>query len=439
MRITKIDKAQTFSSAINTIAADKSISHRCAIFSLLCDGVCEVENYLLGEDTLHTLKIAFQLGLEVEHISSTCMRFIPPKDGIVEPSDVLDCGNAGTGMRLYAGLLAGVQGYFVLSGDMYLNKRPMKRIIEPLTNIGAKIYGRCHNSLAPLSIIGRELQGFSYVSNIASAQVKSAMILAGLYSNTHNTFSEPLLSRDHTERMLGGMGVEFRTHHDSNGIHISFDPLPKGKKLHAFKMRIPADPSSAFYFALAACIVPDSHVVLENVLLNPTRIEAFEILKKMGAKISYTRKDSQYEDIGDIEVRYAPLSAIEVAHNIAWLIDEIPALSIAFACAKGKSIVRNAKELRVKESDRITTTIEGLRAMGIECEEFEDGFSVQGGELKRASVDSQGDHRIAMSFAIAGLVCGVEIRDSACIDVSFPNFLEILLQFTRVESTQTHS
>ncbi|HIV49606.1 3-phosphoshikimate 1-carboxyvinyltransferase [uncultured Helicobacter sp.] len=434
MRNTKIARAQKFSGVIANIAADKSISHRCAIFALLCDGVCEVENYLLGEDTLHTLAIARQLGLEVEQKSPKLMCFIPPKNGILEPSDVLDCGNAGTGMRLYAGLLAGVRGHFVLSGDKYLNKRPMKRVIEPLTSIGARIYGRCENSLAPLSIIGGELQPFTYTSAIASAQVKSAMILAGLYSNGRNSFSEPLLSRDHTERMLEGMGVEFDRWNDAQGAHLRFMPLAREQKLKAFKIHIPADPSSAFYFALAACIIPQSHIVLENVLLNPTRIEAFEILKKMGAKVSYTLKSSQYEDIGDIEVRYAPLRALEVAENIAWLIDEIPALAIAFACAEGKSFVRNAKELRVKESDRISATIAGLRAMGIECEEFDDGFSVRGGELKSASVDSQGDHRIAMSFAIAGLVCGAEIRDSACIDVSFPNFLEILSTFTRVDS-----
>lgn len=439
MRNTKIAKAQKLSGVIANIAADKSISHRCAMFALLCDGMCEVENYLLGEDTLHTLAIARQLGLEVEQQSPKLMHFIPPKNGITEPSDVLDCGNAGTGMRLYTGLLAGVRGHFVLSGDKYLNKRPMKRIIEPLTSIGARIYGRCDNTLAPLSIIGGELQSFDYTSAVASAQVKSAMILAGLYGDGRSSFSEPLLSRDHTERMLGGMGVEFDTWSDTHGAHLSFTPLARGTKLQAFKIHIPADPSSAFYFALAACIVPDSHIVLENILLNPTRIEAFEILKKMGARIAYTPKSSQYEDIGDIEVRYAPLRAIEVSEHIAWLIDEIPALSIAFACAQGKSLVRNAKELRVKESDRISASIAGLRAMGIECEEFEDGFSVRGGELKSASVDSHGDHRIAMSFAIAGLMCDVEIRDSACIDVSFPNFLEILSTFTRIESTQISS
>ena len=436
MRKTTIASAQRVCGVIANIAADKSISHRCAIFALLCDGACEVENYLLGEDTLHTLSIARALGLVVEQPSPTRMRFIPPTNGITEPSDVLDCGNAGTGMCLYAGLLAGVRGHFVLSGDKYHNKRPMKRIIEPLTRIGARIYGRCENSLAPLSIIGAELQPFTYYSSVASAQVKSAMILAGLYANGRSSFSEPLLSRDHTERMLEGMGVEFERWSDTQGAHLRFTPLARGQKLRAFKIHIPADPSSAFYFALAACILPNSHIVLENVLLNPTRIEAFEVLKKMGAQISYAPKSSQYEDIGDIEVRYAPLRAVEVAHNIAWLIDEIPALAIAFACAQGTSVVRNAKELRIKESDRISATIAGLRAMGIECEEFDDGFSVRGGELKSASVDSQGDHRIAMSFAIAGLVCGAQITDSACIDVSFPNFLEILSTFTRVDCVQ---
>lgn len=440
MREIEIKASKKIDCIFNTIAPDKSISHRVAMFALLSNGKCEVQNYLLGEDTLDTLKIAQSLGLEVKQIAQNSFVFTPQNaecinQRILEPRDVLNCGNAGTAMRLYTGLLSGVKGYFVLSGDKYLNARPMKRIIEPLSHIGANIYGRENGAFAPLTIIGKDLQNFSYESKISSAQVKSAMILAGLFAGEggeQNIFSEPLLSRDHTERILQAMGVDFTISQDTKSHTLSFQSLPKNAKLQSFNLTIPADPSSAFYFALAACIIPDSYVVLENVLLNPTRIEAYKVLEKMGAKISYTLKTSHYEDIGDIEVRYAPLSAINVSENISWLIDEIPALAIAFACAKGKSTISNAKELRVKESDRIKSVVEGLCAMGIECEEFEDGFSVLGGELKYSTINSYGDHRIAMSFAIGALLCGAKITDVECIDTSFPNFLEILGKVTNI-------
>lgn len=434
MRHTKISKAQPFEREFE-VATDKSISHRSVMFALLADRPCEVKGYLQGEDTLHTLQIACQLGLKVEHLDSQTMRFVPPENGICEPSEVLDCGNAGTAMRLFSGLLSGVKGHFILTGDKYLNQRPMRRIIEPLQSIGASIRGRKEDSLAPLSIVGSSLESFQYHSPIASAQVKSAMILAGLFAKGISKFSEPLLSRDHTENLLKGMGVHLQCEEFDNGRYeVQFKPLEK--KLESFKLEIPADPSSAFYFALAACVC-DSKVLLKNVLLNKTRIEAFKVLERMGAKIRYYMHPSDYELIGDISVQSAPLNAIKVDSSIAWLIDEIPALAICFAIAKGKSEVRNAKELRVKESDRILATITNLRAMGIVCEEFDDGFSVIGGELKPAKVDSYGDHRIAMSFAIAQLACGGEISDSECIDVSFPQFLTLLSQITHIENVKS--
>ncbi|MCH5312913.1 MAG: 3-phosphoshikimate 1-carboxyvinyltransferase [Helicobacter sp.] len=431
MRITKIAPAKSFEREFEGIATDKSISHRTAMFALLAQAPCEVENYLMGEDTLHTLHIARELGLQVEQ-NAKRLKLIPPK-AIQEPHKVLDCGNAGTGMRLFAGLLSGIKGFFVLSGDEYLNKRPMKRIIDPLNSIGAHITGRQDNAYAPLGIQGAQLESFDYTSHIASAQVKSAMILAGLQAQGQSRFVEPFLSRDHTENMLRGMGVQIHTKEQSNGAYeVIFEGQPY-KKLESFALQIPSDPSSAFYFALAACVL-QSKVKLKNVLLNKTRIEAFKILESMGAKVKYEYHQSPYEEVGDIEVCGGNLRAVNVDSAIAWLIDEIPALSIAFAVAKGISKVSNAKELRVKESDRIHATITNLRAMGIECEEFEDGFSVRGGELKRARVDSFGDHRIAMSFAIAQLVCGGEIQDSACIDVSFPQFLTYLSSITSVEN-----
>lgn len=431
MRVTRISPAKRFERELDGIATDKSISHRAAIFALLAKSPCEVENYLMGEDTLHTIEIAKKLGLQVEQ-NANVLKLIPPHT-INEPSSVLDCGNAGTGMRLFAGLLSGIEGHFILSGDEYLNKRPMRRIIEPLNSIGAKIRGRDNNTYAPLSIVGSHLESFAYTSKVASAQVKSAMILAGLQANGMSRFREPFLSRNHTENMLRGMGVNIQTKLYENGHYEVFFEGQPNKKLESFSIKVPSDPSSAFYFAVAACVL-QGKVTIKNVLLNKTRIEAFKILEAMGARVLYHNHNLAYEEVGDIEIYGGSLRAINVDSAIAWLIDEIPALSICFALAKGTSSVRNAKELRVKESDRIHASVTNLRAMGIECEEFEDGFSVNGGEFKRARVDSFGDHRIAMSFAIAQLACGGEIADSACIDVSFPQFLTYLSHITNVEN-----
>lgn len=450
----KIARAKRIVGEIGDIPADKSISHRCAIFALLAKKPSEIGNFLRAKDTLSTLNIAKELGLEVRAKDSKTMLFIPPKEGIKEPSGVLDCGNAGTAMRLYTGLLAGVRGHFVLSGDKYLNNRPMKRVIEPLQKCGAKICARANGELAPIAIEGSALRGFCYQSPIASAQVKSAMLLAGLFAGESSVFSEPFLSRNHTEILLQNMGADIRVEAGEAQINQKQSQMqtsqieagrigagkmetataPTGKilinpldtPLNPLVLDIPSDPSSAFFFAVAATLLPHSHIVLKNILLNPTRIEGFEVLKKMGAKITYTLTQTAPEAIGDISVESSALTGIEVSENIPWLIDEIPALSIAFACAKGKGVIKNAKELRVKESDRIHAIAHNLAKMGIEVEELDDGFTITGGELKSAQVSSFGDHRIAMSFAIAGLLCGVEIEDFDCVEISFPNFLEIL-------------
>ena len=416
---------------IDKIAPDKSISHRCAIFSLLSDEESCVKNYLLGEDTLNSLEIAKRLGLSVKK-EGDFLIFIPPKQ-ILEPKQILDCGNAGTAIRLYAGLLSAQKGMFILSGDSYLNNRPMKRVVEPLRNIGAEIYGREGGNLAPLVIFGKDnLESFSYESKIASAQVKSAMILSALFAKDISFYKEPELSRDHTEKMLCGMGANLESKKENSQNIVKISPL-KGK-LRPLEIEIPADPSSAFFFALALVISPNSKGVLKNVLLNKTRIEAFRILEKMGAKINYIEKTKKYESIGDIEI-IAPseLKAVSVSENISWLIDEIPALAIAFACAKGESRIHNAKELRVKETDRIKAVVENLRLCGIEAIEFEDGFAIKGGEFKKAEVDSFGDHRIAMSFAIAGLKKGMRIKNAEYINISFPNFLDILSEITQIK------
>ncbi len=426
MSLVTIIPAKSFSLEIADIAPDKSISHRSVMFAMLASGTSKIENFLRAEDTLNSLEIVKNLGAkvvddgEVIQISS---------EGIKEPFEILDCGNSGTGMRLFCGLLSSANGHFVLTGDSYLRCRPMKRVTQPLRDIGAIVDGREDANLAPLSIRGSSLKSFDYNSKIASAQVKSCMILAALHADSICSYTEPELSRDHTERMLSGMGADIKV----EGLKTTISPMQE--LLSPLSIRVPADPSSAFFFAVATAITPEASIVLQGVTLNPTRIEAFKALERMGTDIKYELTDDKYEPIGNIYVNYAPLKAIVVEDKISWLIDELPALSIAFACAEGTSIVKNAEELRVKESDRISTVVEGLNACGIETTEYKDGYTVTGGSLKSALVDSDGDHRIAMSFIIAGLKCGMRVSDLECINTSFPNFFELLKKITNIKFT----
>ena len=420
----KINPAEQFSLSISSIAPDKSISHRSVMFAMLASGTSEITNFLRAEDTLNSLEIVKNLGAKVEEKNGTI--FIS-SNGIEEPFEILDCGNSGTGMRLFCGLLSSANGHFVLTGDKYLRSRPMKRVTQPLRDIGAIFDGRKDSNLAPLSIRGSSLKSFNYESKIASAQVKSCMILAALRADGVCTYIEPELSRDHTERMLKGMGAGIEV----DGLKTTITPMKE--LLSPLKIRVPSDPSSAFFFAVATAITPGAAIVLEGVTLNETRIEAFKALERMGTSISYELTSDKYEPIGNITVKQAPLKAITVDDKISWLIDELPALSIAFACAEGTSIVKNAEELRVKESDRISTVVNGLNQCGIKTTEYEDGYTVTGGILASALVDSDGDHRIAMSFIIAGLRCGMEVTDLDCINTSFPNFFELLEEITKVE------
>lgn len=423
MNNVEISQCSEFELNISDIAPDKSISHRSAMFAMLANGTSDIRNFLRADDTLNTLKIVESLGAKVEDDGVT-IRI--SSEGIKESFEILDCGNSGTGMRLFCGLLSSAEGHFVLTGDEYLRRRPMKRVTSPLRDIGAKIDGRANGDLAPLSIRGASLKAFEYDSKIASAQVKSAMILAALRADGVCTYTEPELSRDHTERMLKSMGADIKV----DGFKTTITPLKK--LLSPLNIRVPSDPSSAFFFAVAAAIIPDSHVVLEGVTLNVTRIEAFKALERMGADISYEVTEDKYEPIGNITVKYAPLKAITLEDNISWLIDELPALSIAFTCAEGISTVKNAQELRVKESDRISTVVKGLAACGIDVDEFEDGYSVKGGTLSKATIDSHGDHRIAMSFVVAGLKCGMNVEGVECINTSFPNFFELIEKITTI-------
>jgi 3-phosphoshikimate 1-carboxyvinyltransferase len=422
----KVKPAKSFDIEIDNIASDKSISHRCAIFSLLSDKPSRVKNYLNAEDTLNTLNIVKLLGASVKEDGDVLI--ITPPKSLNEPANILDCGNSGTAMRLFMGFLASKKGAYVLHGDRYLASRPMRRVADPLRKIGAKIDGREEGNLSPIFIRGEDLSGFEYDSPIASAQVKSAMILAALDAKDISTYSEPHLSRDHSERMLKGMGADIEVVEEK----IKISPLKS--PLSALDINVPSDPSSGFFFAVAAAITPDSSVKITNVSLNPTRIEAYKVLERMGTNIEYILKEDVYEPIGDIIVSYAPLKGVVVKENIAWLIDELPALSIAMACASTESVVKNAKELRVKESDRISTVVNGLKLCGVDVNEYDDGYSIRGSKLHSAIINSHGDHRIAMSFMIAGLRCGMKVEDTECIMTSFPNFVQILEKLTGVES-----
>ena len=409
-----------FNVEIDSIASDKSISHRCAMFSLFSNKTSYIKNYLTAEDTLNTLSIVEQLGAKIKRDGSSVE--ITPTDILSEPANVLDCGNSGTAMRLFCGLLASVDGAFTLTGDKYLHARPMKRVADPLRSIGANIDGRENGNKAPLFIRGvKELKPFTYHSPVDSAQVKSAMILAALRADGISKYKENELTRDHTERMLKGMGATLEN--DNEGF-INIHPLKA--HLKPLNITVPTDPSSGFFFAVAAAITPNSSVIIKNVTLNPTRIEAYKVLQRMGAEVNFVEKENIYEPIGDIEIKHKELNGVEVSENISWLIDELPALSIAMSVANGKSIVKNAKELRVKESDRIKSVVTNLEKCGVNYTEYEDGYEIVGGEIKAATIDSHGDHRIAMSFAIAGTLCDMQINDTACIETSFPNFKEIL-------------
>ena len=404
------------------VDADKSISHRCAIFSLLSEGENKIRNYLKAEDTLNSLEIAKKLGAEVEEKEDEITITAPQK--IKEPDDVLYCGNSGTTIRIYMGLMASNEGFFVLTGDEYLRRRPMKRVIKPLNEIGANIDARDNGNLAPIAIRGNsKLKNFRYESPIASAQVKSALILAALHANKPSLYKEPFLSRDHTERMLKGMGAKINQRlTNKNECEIEIYPLEN--KLSPLNITVPNDPSSAFFFAVAAAIT-NSRAVIKNVTLNPTRIESYRVLERMGAGVEYILHEDQYEPIGDIIIKGNELKGIEVSKNIPWLIDELPALAMAMAVADGKSIVKNAKELRVKESDRIKAVVENLKKCGIEAKEYEDGFEIIGGEVKSAEINSFGDHRIAMSFAVLGLLAPMKIHKAESIYTSFPNFFKL--------------
>lgn len=402
------------------IPGDKSVSHRAVMFAALADGVSHVDGFLEGEDTRATARIFAQMGVRIE-TPSPSRRVVHGVgiDGLKAPSGPLDCGNAGTGMRLLAGLLAGQAFDSMLVGDESLSKRPMRRVAAPLAEMGARIDME-EGGLPPLCIQGgQRLRGIDFASPVASAQVKSAVLLAGLYADGETTVREPHPTRDYTERMLSAFGVD-----------IEFSPgyarLRGGQRLRATDIVVPADFSSAAFFLVAASIVPGSELRLCAVGLNPRRTGLLAALRLMGADIREENAGEHGgEPVADLVVRHAPLRGIEVPEALVPdMIDEFPALFVAAACAEGPTVVRGAAELRVKESDRLAAMAAGLRELGLRVDETPDGATIFPGEMKAGRIDSHGDHRIAMSFAVAAQVAEgeVAIGDVANVATSFPDF-----------------
>jgi 3-phosphoshikimate 1-carboxyvinyltransferase len=408
------------------VPGDKSMSHRAAILGGLSNGTCTIRNFLPSEDCLNTLQAMQALGAPVEVLAElpgygpVDLRIGGRSLKLQAAAGPIDCGNSGTGMRLLAGLLAGQPFTSELFGDASLSSRPMGRITEPLGRMGARI--ECLGAkpgCAPLRIRPAKLSPITYEMPVASAQVKSAVLLAGLFAEGETTVVQPAETRDHTERMLASFGVQ--TRRSGQAISIRGGQVPQ-----ACDFTVPGDISSAAFWLVAAVALPGSRLLIRSVGLNPTRNAILAVLRRMGARIHETARNGTGEPIGDIEVTGAPLTATTILpEEVPNLIDEIPVIAVAAALAKGRTVIRNARELRVKETDRITTVVNNLRSMGGVIEEFEDGMEIEGGHpLHAAELESFGDHRIAMAFAIAGLFAeGVTvIRDTGCVNTSYPGF-----------------
>ena len=424
----KISKVKSLKGKLR-VPSDKSISHRAIILSSLANGTSIVKNFLKAGDTLTTVSAYKKLGVKIEEHNDLIFIHGNGLDGLKEPDDVLDMENSGTTTRLTLGVIAGQKIFATFTGDNSLRRRPMKRVLSPLKMMGAHVDGREKGEYLPVAIRGGNLRGIEFFNERASAQVKSALLLAGLTTSRKTTVIEPVMSRDHTERMLKSMGANIKTEFDEGGYRVH---IFGGKELNAIDIDVPADPSSAAFFVAGAVLVEGSEVILEEVLVNPTRDGFFRKLKQMGANIEYINQREQAgEPVADILVRYSPdLKGVEVEkQEIPSMIDELPLLALVATRAEGETIIKNAKELRVKESDRIKAIVENLKALGIEVEELEDGMIIKGKQkIKGGVVDSFKDHRIAMGFSILGLISedGITIKDAECATISYPNFYEDL-------------
>jgi 3-phosphoshikimate 1-carboxyvinyltransferase len=413
-----------------TVPADKSISHRAVLLAALAEGKTTIENFLTSADCSRTLQAVRDLGVPVEELAPG--RYCVYGKGLGalrSPSQPLDLGNSGTGLRLLAGLIAGQGISATLTGDASLCSRPMQRIVAPLSDMGAKIQAQVGDR-APLTIEGGNLRPITYTLPVASAQVKSALLLAGVQAEGKTTLIEPFPTRDHTERLLGHLGGQILR----DGPQVSLEgPL----HLQGKNISIPGDFSSATFLLAAALLLEGSEITVKGVGLNPTRTAFLKILQDMGAQVEIDQApDAGYEPVGSLRLHYQPLKGVVLKDPVLIpnIIDEIPILAILASQANGKTLIRNARELRVKESDRIRVLCENLKAVGVTVEEFHDGLAITGkpGRIQGGKVDSHKDHRIAMAFAILGLFSegGIEVSDVECIETSFPDFKETLERIT---------
>ena len=407
-----------------SVPGDKSIAHRAVIFGSIAQGRSRIFNLSDGDDNSRTVRAFRQMGVGISRDGDAlCIEGLGWR-GLHAPAETVDCGNSGTTMRLLSGLLAGLPFHSELDGDASLRQRPMQRVIDPLTQMGAKITSKSGNGLAPLDIEGGDLHGIHYSMPIASAQVKSAILFAALQAHGATTVEEPQPSRDHTEVMIRGFGGTVSV----NGRSIT---LTGGQNLVGREVRIPGDLSSAAFFIVAAALIPGSELTIRNVGCNPTRDGVIEVLLRMGAAIEkFNERTAAGEPVADFRVRGGKLHGVEVGPEfVARTIDEYPILAIAAALAQGTTVFADVQELRYKESDRIAAMAEGLRCLGVIVEERQDGMTIHGGPgFEGGAVRSFTDHRIAMSFAIAGLLSdhGVAVDDARCADISFPTFFELL-------------
>jgi 3-phosphoshikimate 1-carboxyvinyltransferase len=412
------------------VPGDKSISHRAVFLGSLAQGVTEVRGLSLSEDCLATVEAFRSLGIEIEGAGRENL-IIQGKglSGLKEPEDVIDVGNSGTTARLLLGVLSGQGFYSVITGDESLRKRPMARVTEPLRKMGARISGRKGVNFLPLTVKGGNLKPLDYTSPIASAQVKSAILLAGLYAKGETKVTEPAKSRNHTEKMLKYLGARIKS--ERLAAILEGPGELQGKRIF-----VPGDISSASFFMVAASILKGSRILIKNVGINPTRTGIIEVLKKMGADLILKNgREECGEMIADIEVKGSKLKGISLRGEIIpRIIDEIPILVVAASLARGKTLIRQARELRVKETDRITAMTENLRRMGARVEELDDGMVIQGVDnLQGAEAESFGDHRTAMSLIIAGLAARGEtvVYNTECIKTSFPSFMPTLKKIAR--------
>lgn len=412
-----------------SIPGDKSISHRSIMLGSIADGTTEVHNFLQGADCLSSIACFRQMGIDIENTGDIVRIHGRGLHGLKRPKNTLDTGNSGTTTRLMSGILAGQNFDCTINGDVSIQSRPMKRIISPLSLMGASIESVRGNDCAPLKITGQRLHGIHYDSPVSSAQVKSAILLAGLYAEGETSVTEPVLSRNHTELMLGACGGDI----SSEGTTATLHPV---KRLEAQKIIVPGDISSAAYFMAAGLIVPGSEICIENVGINPTRDGMIRVCQAMGGNIALENiREICGEPVADIIVRHSSLHGTVVEGDIIpTLIDELPIIAVMAAFAEGQTIIRDAAELRVKESDRISVMAENLSVMGVDITPTTDGMIINGGRTPRgARIQSHMDHRIAMSFAVAALASDGEtdIIGSDCVNISYPTFYQDLFKLAK--------